>query len=434
MNRSRYIIGDSRKLLEIFEAYDLNKVDLVLTSPPYFNLLNYENSDHQIGIGQEYNEYLEIVANIIQQCYAISKRNANLWIIADTIRKNGITIPLPFDIINKLNNNYGAQTWKLRDVVIWDKHKNIPWFSKGRFKNQFEYILFFSKTNKYKFYVDRVRNIDNKKWWLTYPERYNPKGKPPANIWGNNDVDKVWKFTIPMRGWGNGYQKHLCPLPFSLIERILHLCSNKGDVIFDPFAGSGSVLALAAEMKRDSVGIDINEKYKDQFEKEVILGASKYWLKRKEEIEVEKKQQNHFAEVNYKLRVIKAGVKLTRVLVESYSIESMFVLLFNLEGEEGEKFILINNSPYKDIRLLEKLNNIVKEINKGFKIDIVIDCIRKNEFFNEYKDAGNLFSYSEKSRFKYIDEIPISKLVTQKEPSGFLYSNIRLNLDKSFRF
>lgn len=429
MKLAEYIIGDSREIEKIFTKKKLKKVDLILTSPPYFDVLNYENSDLQIGPNQSYEKYLEIITDIFQQCYRISNDNATLWIVVDTIRKDSITITLPFDIINKLNSLFFNDTWILRDIIIWNKYKNIPWFSKGRFKNQFEYILFLSKNDDYKYHIDNVREIaDHKKWWLTYPERYNPKGKPPSNIWEWEDSRNIWEFTIPMRGWGNGYQKHLCPFPFPLIERIISISSNEGDIICDPFAGSGSVLALAKEMNRYSIGVDVNKKYKEQFEKEVLIGAKKYWNNRKRELQIIRGIQIRFRKINFKLRKIKACIKLIQTVRELLK-DYVFILIDHKNDLEKALCVLIKNNN-ENIVDLSIFDNLISDLSREFKIKIQLEVLDQNHFFSIYPDIKEVFSYSEAKRFKFIENLSIEELFKEKRSSNIVHSNIKLNINK----
>jgi DNA modification methylase len=229
-----YIIGNAKNVSTIVKDAKIPAPQLIISSPPYFDLLNYNDNKDQIGHGQKnYDEYLETVCKVYQDCYDISLPNATFWLVVDTFKKNKEVTLFPFDIVNKLKVK-STKTWKLRDIVIWDKDKNLPWGGIGNFKNQYEYILFFTKNKDFKFNIDRVREItDLKKWWKTYPERYNPDGKAPSNI---------WNFITPIRGWGHKEQDHLCPLPFPLTEKIISLCSDEGDWVLDPFAGSGSLL------------------------------------------------------------------------------------------------------------------------------------------------------------------------------------------------
>ena len=430
MKSVEYIIGDSREIEKVFAKKKFKKVDLILTSPPYFNILNYENLENQIGYNQSYEEFLETITDIFQQCYCISNNNATLWIVVDTIRKDGITITLPFDIINRLNSLFFNNTWILRDIIIWNKYKNIPWFSKGRFKNQFEYILFFSKNDDYKYHIDNVRETaDHKKWWLTYPERYNPKGKPPSNIWEWEDTKNIWEFTIPMRGWGNVYQKHLCPFPFPLIERILSISSDEGDIICDPFAGSGSVLALAKEMNRYSIGIDINKKYKKQFKEEVLIGAKKYWNKRKEELEIIRGIQTSFRKINFKLRKIKACIKLIQTVKELIK-DYVFILIDHKKDQEQALFVLIKNSNNEGIVDLPIFNNLISDLSREFKIKIKLEILDQNHFFSTYPDIKEVFSYSEAQRYNFIENLSIKEIFKKKRSSDIVHSNIKLNINK----
>ncbi len=311
----KYLIDKAQNIKTLFTK-NRQSPDLILTSPPYFDILNYDDNKSQIGYGEKsYEVYLNTIAKIFQDCYEIASPNATFWLVVDTFKKNQEVKLFPFDIVSTLKKNY-AETWNLRDLIIWDKEKNLPWSNNGNFKNQHEYVLFFTKGNKFKFKLDKLREIaDLKKWWKTYPERYNPKGKAPSNI---------WSFTTPIRGWGNSKQNHLCPFPFPLVEKILTLSSNEGDLIFDPFAGSGSVLALATAMNRKSIGIDVNSSYKKLFQKEVILGAKKYWAKRQLELDEVKGLMSDFTDTNKKLRKLKVATHICSYINSKNKYEFIF--------------------------------------------------------------------------------------------------------------
>ena len=180
----RYEIIDARHTELYFKKRKTLSPKLIITSPPYHNLKNYDNKKNQLGYQQTYDNYLTDVVNVLNQCFIIAAENSTLWLVVDTIRKNGELKPLPFDIIGKLIND---KSWTLRDIIIWNKKKNIPWHAKGRFKNSFEYTLFFSKGSEYKFDIDKIRELgEYKKWFKSYPERYSSKGQAPSNIWEFN--------------------------------------------------------------------------------------------------------------------------------------------------------------------------------------------------------------------------------------------------------
>src|SRR5690606_9130519 len=228
-------------------------VDVTITSPPYFDLKDY-GSEKQIGFGQEYKEYLSDLKKVFKNVYNITKDTGTLWVIIDVYRRDGEVVPLPFDFSNKMKD----LGWKLQEVIIWKKDKTVPWAHKGQMRSIFEYILVFSKSQNFNFFIDRVRDYTSlKKWWIKYPERYNPKGKTP---------DALWDFGIPVQGsWGNGYIDHFCPLPEDLIAQILKITTNEDDVVLDCFSGSGAVLAKAESMNRKYIGFELNPEYIDMF-------------------------------------------------------------------------------------------------------------------------------------------------------------------------
>ena len=144
-------MSSESKITELFklhhaDARDLNSimkekvVSATITSPPYYNMKDY-GYKNQIGYGQEYDDYLKDIGQVFDQIYKLPKDDGSLWVIIDTFKKNNEVVTLPFDFSKKLNE----VGWKLRDIIIWDKNKTVPWSKKGQTKNKFEYILLFSK-------------------------------------------------------------------------------------------------------------------------------------------------------------------------------------------------------------------------------------------------------------------------------------------------
>jgi len=240
---------DSRKISEILP--DSIQIQTTITSPPYFDMKDY-GVENQVGYGQRYDEYLNDLQNIFRQIKDKTKEDGTLWIIIDTFKRNNVVVPLPFDLANKLNEI----GWLLQEVIIWKKDKTVPWSTQGFMQRKFEYILFFSKTANYKSNKDRVRIYDTqqlKRWWVKYPERYNPKGKA---------LDEIWEYPIPVQGsWGDKYIRHFCPLPKEMVATMIEISTDEEDLILDPFAGSGTVLSQSAYMSRHYIGFELNPFY-----------------------------------------------------------------------------------------------------------------------------------------------------------------------------
>jgi DNA modification methylase len=259
--------GDARRLEFLLSQCSSPRRPLLtstITSPPYGALKDY-GDPNQIGYGQPFDEYLIDMRRVFRSIYRHTKPNGSMWVVADTVREKPTRGNLwrmqmvPFDLAQQAQH----EGWILRDVVIWLKDKTLPWSSRGRLRNGFEYVLFFVKSPKFKYHIDRLREPnDLEQWWVRYPERYNPQGKAPSN---------VWAVPIPVQGsWANTAIQHACPLPADLVERMVLLSTDKDDVVLDPFAGSGVVIAEAQRLKRRGLGVELVEEHISSFRSTVL--------------------------------------------------------------------------------------------------------------------------------------------------------------------
>jgi hypothetical protein len=307
-------------------------------------------------------------------------------------------------------------------IIIWNKTKNIPWNAKGKFKNHFEYIFFYVKGEQYKFNIDRTREIlDLKKWWLTYPERYNPLGNAPSN---------VWEFTTPIRGWGNGYLNHLCPFPYPLVERIIFISTDENDLVFDPFTGSGSVLSMAYVMDRNSVGIDINKKYKQQFEKEVLVGAQKYWTRRKKELKLIDEKIKEFKSTNCKLRKNKLGsTAIQWVKSNLINDDLIFLIIENDKNRNEIDCIIVGNEENVDISSLNKKEEI-NDLMRMFKIKTNWKIVDQQDLLRSLSNI-DFYKYDFKKVHQYVSTMNVKEVMIEPDRDNYFFSNIDLNISKA---
>lgn len=262
IERSGYYSGDAREFVKTLKDCS---IDVTITSPPYGSMKDY-GTKSQIGFGQSYEQYLDSLSSIFSTLHSKTKDTGSLWIVVDTFKQNKNHRLLPFDLINRLT----AVNWHLQDIIIWNKTKTLPWSRPGQFRKIFEYVLFFSKGIRFNYFIDRIKEPDDlKEWWVKYPERYSPEGKVPSTI---------WTFPIPVQGsWSKSAIRHACPFPASLVERILLLTTQETHLVFDPFAGTGTVLAQAQAMRRKFIGCDLNDKFREQFLKVTRNHISDQW-------------------------------------------------------------------------------------------------------------------------------------------------------------
>jgi DNA modification methylase len=295
----RYHIGDAREISAIFPQHPF--VDTTITSPPYWNLKDY-GSKKQVGFGQSYDSCLDDLTRVFKGVYDITKETGSLWIVADTIKDSGQLKLFPFDLAERLKKI----GWILHDIIVWHKDKTLPWSHRGKLRNIFEYILFFSKSQSFRYHLSRVREADGVKgWWKRYPERYSPEGKAPT---------RTWSIPIPRQGsWGENWVRHFCPLPPELVRRIVLLTSSKGNVVLDPFAGSGVVLAQAKALERRYVGLDLRRSYRTMFENKVLTSIAALEDKKAPNRIRQAQKRRAFSTVIWQLRKTKYPRELLRL-------------------------------------------------------------------------------------------------------------------------
>ena len=388
-------------------------VDVTITSPPYFDMKDYGYPE-QIGFGQKYDDYLNDLRKVFKGIYELTKDTGSLWVIIDTFRKAGAVVPLPFDFVHKISDI----GWKLQEVIIWEKDKTVPWVHQGQMRNMFEYILVFAKNEKYKFHLDRIRQWDNlKKWWVKYPERYNPNGKAP---------EAIWHFPIPVQGsWGQNYIRHFCPLPEDMIAQIIKLTTDEGDVVLDPFAGSGAVLSQAAYMYRKYIGTELNQDYIAMFER--YLAKTKT-LKRKKYRQEQKISwsQNSFSDIIINLRALKFARVLYKKITNTQknNIKHIFVSLpaLNDDGKAHVSYHFISNNTCSSEELQNEINTLISKPPLS-KFGIIPTFIWKLEVKDINKTP--LFGYTKTSTHKFVEEIPC-----QNSPHSFIISPIKVDLNE----
>lgn len=399
-------------------------VDVTITSPPYFDMKDYGYKE-QIGYGQSYEDYLSDLVVVFNNVFNITKDTGTLWVIIDAFRKNGEVIPLPFDFANRIREI----GWKLQEVIIWGKDRTVPWAHKGQMRNSFEYVLMFSKSNDYNFYIDKVRDYESlKKWWVKYPERYNPRGKTP---------EAIWDFPIPTQGsWGNGYIKHFCPLPEEMIAQILKLTTNEEDVVLDPFSGTGAVLSKADNMKRKFIGTELNPEYINMF----LNYLTETGNDKRREYELDQTnlmKQDKFERLILELRALKHARLLYNELIKLGFDETLRILVESSEDNPTKPNSLIvvnyyiflsNNRRISEIQ--DSVDNIIsKPPLSKFGIQSNIDLSSDlNNFLSKIRDR-EIFVYTKRDTHKFVKRFDLNNF-SKLNKTDVILSDIKVELNE----
>lgn len=403
--------NDARNILSIL-GQEVS-IKSTITSPPYFDMKDY-GSENQIGFGQNYEEYLEDLKKIFQSIFDLTTEDGSLWIVIDSFKRDNQVVTLPFDLSNKLKEI----GWLLQDIIIWKKDKTVPWSKNGFVQRKFEYILFLTKTKNFKYNKDKVRNYDTdqlKKWWIKYPERYNPKGKA---------LDEIWEFPIPVQGsWGNKYIRHFCPLPKEMVATMIEISTDKNDIVLDPFAGTGSVPFQSAVMGRKFIGFELNNKFIkmfDEYLKENIKTSEREFKKL-----LNIKDQDDFKNQILNLRALKFGRLLLNEIEKEYLIETKVIVNIKEYYDSAKTHILVE---YQFLNINDEIKENIQDFintitNKApfskFGIKHLIKFPRKKNLNNI-----NYFTYTKTNSYSYSKLPPTSDKVK-------VISEICVNLDEN---
>ena len=178
--------------------------------------------------------YVEHTMQIMREIRRILRNDGLLfWNIADTYRNKGLAC-----VPQRVAIAAAADGWILRNDIVWVKPNPMPESVKDRLTRSHETILMLAKTESY--YWDREAARE-------------PATSKDAGADGKRNMRNVW--TIPTQPFKGA---HFAPFPEELARRCVSLGSKPGDVICDPFAGSGTTGKVAMELRRRSILLDIN--------------------------------------------------------------------------------------------------------------------------------------------------------------------------------
>lgn len=234
-------LGDCLQLLSNLPN---ESIDLIVSSPPYNLGKEYESK-------QALNIYLEEQTAVLKECSRILKKTGSLFWQVGAFSERGILIPLDirfFPILESCN-------LIPRNRIIWARQHGLH--AQKKFSCRHETILWFTKSDDYKFNLDAIRvpqKYQNKKHY-----RGSRKGEFSCNPDGKNPGD-IWLF----RNVKHNHEEqtiHPCQFPEDLIARIILATTDQDDIVLDPYMGAGTVAVVARDYQRHFLGAEIESKY-----------------------------------------------------------------------------------------------------------------------------------------------------------------------------
>lgn len=303
----KVITGDS---LQVLKTLPEESIQCCVTSPPYWGLRDYGHSD-QLGLESTPEEYVLKMVEIFREVRRVLRKDGTLWLnLGDsyagncsqasnngragfgTVRETLIDrkgqnlkpkdlVGIPWRVAFALQ----ADGWYLRQDIIWAKPNPMPESVTDRCTKSHEYIFLMTKSGKYYYDNEAVRERQSASGIAraAYSRSTNAK-----NVYGDGFTNcinpKTDEATRERERLGLGRNRrsvwtvttkpykdaHFATFPPDLIEPCILAGSKAGDVILDPFAGSGTTLAVATKHNRNSIGIELNPEYVKLIHKRVL--------------------------------------------------------------------------------------------------------------------------------------------------------------------
>ncbi len=260
------LYGDCRETLREFDS----KARMCVTSPPYYGLRNYGGEEDQIGLEQTPEEYVDNLVKVFREVRNCLTDDGTCWVnLGDSyynyrpgkgqsIHKQSVSKTnqdLPSTCARRGNKLEGlkekdligipwmfafamrADGWYLRQDIIWNKPNPMPESVKDRCTKSHEYMFLLSKSQNYYFDVESIKEptVDNKSL------------KRKKSVWNVK--------TKPYKG------AHFAVYPPDLIEPCIKAGSEEGDIVLDPFMGSGTTALVAKSLQRHYIGCELHEEY-----------------------------------------------------------------------------------------------------------------------------------------------------------------------------
>jgi len=289
------LIGDVREKLSELES---RTIQTCITSPPYWGLRDYGN-DNQIGLEKSPDEYVSELVSVFREVKRVLRDDGTLWLnIGDSYSgsgknpagnlgktnnerdmedKHSAVVPLgmkPKDLVGipwMVAFALRADGWYLRQDIIWAKPNPMPESVKDRCTKSHEYLL--TKSSRYyydngaikepattgyssdQFIPNSAKDLLDASQKMNSAQGDSEKYRNSEWLMTRNKRD-VWTInTKPFKG------AHFAVMPEALVEPCILAGSKDGDVVLDPFMGSGTVGVVALRHNRDFIGVELNPVY-----------------------------------------------------------------------------------------------------------------------------------------------------------------------------
>ncbi len=258
-------LGDAKT--ELKKIRD-NSVDLIFTSPPY------ADQRKQTYGGIHPDNYAEWFLPISKQLFRVLKHTGTFVLNIKEKVVEGERSTYVLELILQMKK----QGWLWTEEFIWHKKNSYPGKWPNRFRDSWERLLQFNKDKKFNMYQEEVM-VPMGNWKKTRLRKLSETDKirdesKVGSGFGKNisnwiDREKAFPTNVLHLATECNNKNHSAAFPQELPEWFIKLFTKEGDVVLDPFMGSGTTNFVAKRMKRNSIGIEIIPEYYDMVKREI---------------------------------------------------------------------------------------------------------------------------------------------------------------------
>ncbi len=226
--------------VEIMQQLPNSCIDLIFADPPFNIGIKYDIYEDKL----KYEDYSNWSERWIRETYRILKKDGSIYIAI------GDEFAAEINIILKKTG------FHFRNWIVW--YYTFGQNQRKKFNRAHTHILYFTKDKESFTFNNQDIRIPSARQLIYKDKRAHPKGKVP---------DDVWEFSRVCGTFKERLGDHPCQMPESLLERIISTSSNIGDIVLDPFGGTGTTAAVAKKLKRKYITMDISSRYSDVISK-----------------------------------------------------------------------------------------------------------------------------------------------------------------------
>ncbi len=235
--------------LEVMSRFETGAIDMVLTSPPYDNLRDYQG-------------YVFQFEAIAKELYRVLKEGGVVvWVVGDATIEGSET-----GTSFKQALFFKEVGFNLHDTMIFKKRNPIPQIYRRRYNNEFEYMFVFSKgpvATHNPLMVDCLHaGLElNGTTYKNYSKNDQKRAKLAKPVKNQKIKGNIWEYVVGKNLEDQEAKGHPAPFPCELARDHISSWSNAGELILDPMCGSGTTCKVAQQLGRQFIGIDISQDY-----------------------------------------------------------------------------------------------------------------------------------------------------------------------------